>query len=161
VAERRAGPSAAAGDGPARPIVFLHIPKTAGLSLRSVLERVYAGYPYEFIGNLGDEHKEFAARPLAERARFALISGHLPWGAQVLVPDSRAITFVRDPVERVISAYYFNKRAPNALHHRTINDKGLTLADVVDSGLFAGEYNMMTAMLRSPAANVIPRFSET
>ncbi len=139
-------------EGPVRPIVFLHLPKTAGMTLRAILSRVYADYPVEFIGNLGDEVREFAVRPLAERKRYALISGHMPWGAQAMIPGSRAITFLRDPVERVLSAYYFNKRAPNALHHRVINDENLSVADVIDRGLFAGEFNLQTNMLRSSAA---------
>jgi uncharacterized protein Yka (UPF0111/DUF47 family) len=117
--------------GPSRPLVFLHLPKTAGMTLRGILERVYAEFGVEFLTNRGGELRAFARRPLAERRRVALLAGHIPWGAQAAIPGARAITVLRDPVERVISFYHFTRRAPNALHHDAINEGGLSLADCV------------------------------
>ncbi len=140
--------------GPIRPIVFLHLPKTAGMTLRGVLEHVYAGHPIAFLGNLskGGELAEFAARPEADRRAHALVAGHFPWGSQVVLPGARTITVLRDPVERLISVYAYNKRAPNALHHHAINEGNLSLADCVESGLLKGEYNLQTNMLRDKRA---------
>lgn len=140
--------------GPVRPIVFIHLPKTAGMTLRGVLERVYAGLPIAFLGNLskGGELAEFAAMPEADRRAHALVAGHFPWGAQAVLPGARTITVLRDPIERLISVYAFNKRAPNALHHKAINEGDLSLADCVESGLLRGEYNLQTNMLRDKRA---------
>ncbi|USN99797.1 MAG: sulfotransferase family 2 domain-containing protein [Phycisphaeraceae bacterium] len=138
--------------GPVRPIVFLHIPKTAGTTLKSVLEQAYAGYEIVFLRNFGGEIEAFARRPAAERAKYALATAHIPWGGQSLIPKARPLTMLRDPVERFLSVYYYNARAPEALHHKAISEGGLSLADVVERGLLAGEYNLMTAMLRHPKA---------
>ena len=140
--------------GPVRPIVFIHLPKTAGMTLRGVLERVYEGHPIAFLGNLskGGELAEFAAMPEADRRAHALVAGHFPWGAQAVLPGARTITVLRDPVERLISVYAYNKRAPNALHHKAINEGDLSLADCVESGLLRGEYNLQTNMLRDARA---------
>lgn len=143
--------------GPVRPVVFLHLPKTAGMTIRTMLERAYAGHPIQLIGGSGGEGgglslAAFARRPLAERRKIALIAGHMPWGAQAAIPGSRAITVLRDPVERVISFFYFSKRAPNAVYHRAINEQGLTLRDAVESGMLTAEYNLQTNMLRDQLA---------
>ena len=138
--------------GPVRPVVFLHLPKTAGMTLRGILERVYADHPIEFLTNKGGELRAFASRPLEDRARVALLAGHIPWGAQAVIPGARAITVLRDPVERVISFYHFTRRAPNALHHKAVTEGNLSLADCVESGLLAGEMNLQTAMLASRGA---------
>lgn len=146
---------------PVRPIVFLHIPKTAGSTLKAVLEQAYAGHPVAFLRNFGGEIEAFANRPAAERARFALATGHVPWGGQSLIPRAKPMTMLRDPVERFLSVYFYNKRAPESLHHKTINEEGLSLGDVVERGLFAGEYNLMTTMLRHPRAEGAERAFES
>lgn len=155
----RSGPGPGPGIGssrgvgpPVAPLVFLHLPKTAGMTLRGILETVYRGQPMEFLGNMGGEVAQFASRPTVERARIALLAGHMPWGAQAMVPNARTITFLRDPVERVISVYFYNKRAPNALHHQAINDKDITLPQAIESGMLKGEYNLQTNMLRDHRA---------
>ena len=138
--------------------MFLHLPKTAGMTLRSILERVYAEHGVEFLTNKGGELRAFAQRPLEARRRVALLGGHIPWGAQAAIPGARAITVLRDPVERVISFYHFTKRAPNTLHHTAINEGGLTLADCVESGLLDGELNLQTTMLgdrRAPTPDAL------
>lgn len=136
--------------GPDRPLVFLHLPKTAGMTLRGILETVYAGHAIEFLSNFGGELRAFAERPIDERRSVALLAGHISWGAQAALPGARTITVLRDPVERMISVYHYNKRAPNALHHEAINRDNLSLRDAVESGLLRGEGSLQAAMLAGP-----------
>jgi len=122
------------------------------MTLRTLLERAYSGYKIEFIGHQGGTLAQFAARPHADRKDIALLAGHMPWGAQAALPGSRAITVLRDPVERVISFFYYSKRAPNAMHYKAINEQGITLRDAVESGMLTPEYNTQTNMLRDQRA---------
>lgn len=84
-------------------LISVHIPKTGGTSFAKILEKVYAealhfDYPWAPIepslGLRGCIHGHFSATKYAEMA-----------GS--LGPRAAMITWLRDPVERAISTYYF------------------------------------------------------
>ncbi|MDR1777428.1 MAG: sulfotransferase family protein [Desulfovibrio sp.] len=91
---------------------FLHIPRTAGTTLNSVLTANYA--PEEVLSVYDkDDYKAHRAHSPAELAKIRLIQGHLllprfdPPGIYGL--DVRVFTFVREPVSRLVSEYLFLK----------------------------------------------------
>ncbi|MEO7326050.1 MAG: Wzt carbohydrate-binding domain-containing protein [Dokdonella sp.] len=86
------------------PILFLHLPKTAGTALRNL-----------FIKHLGEEH---VSRGLNMRLDEALvhyadldaICGHFHAEHGHSLPVDRfSITVLRDPVDRFLSSFYFRK----------------------------------------------------
>jgi hypothetical protein len=93
-------------------VVFVHIQKTAGKTLRQILRRQYAG-PGRSV-----HVPNFFAKPelhwstvdeLVKRRPPGLAVAH---GHMLFVPDrwprdARYVTFLRDPVERTISHYYW------------------------------------------------------
>ncbi len=97
------------GDGT---LIFIHIPKSGGTSLRSALAKVYRSderaYLYPPTDLAGAQTPEaFAARPEAERRRVRLVIGHLHYGVHASIPGPwRYVTMLRDPIDRVISLYY-------------------------------------------------------
>ncbi len=91
-----------------RPVLFLHLPKTGGVSLTEHMKR-----------NLGEGliHHQPGAWQAIERSedlgRFDYFAGHFNYGFHRLlrrkgVPEVDQITMLRHPVERVISAYYYH-----------------------------------------------------
>jgi hypothetical protein len=76
----------------------LHIPKTAGTSLFSVLSA--AVYP-------GRYHVALSEQELRERTTgYALLSGHFGWDVLDLFPERpQVLTVLRDPVELILSLY--------------------------------------------------------
>jgi hypothetical protein len=95
-----------AGESP--PVVFQHIPKTAGVVVRSIIG---CNFHVDSIASVGDAFwmdKQLAA-DLVRRKEF--IHGHLHREFFVDIVDRiRLITFLRDPVERVKSLYWFLRK---------------------------------------------------
>lgn len=116
---------AALGDGSC---VFVHVPKTAGTSLRQELAAFlqpdvniavdYADTSRSFGVRMDEAVEAFLARTAAQPVRFA--SGHI-LGRHVQrirarLPGTRFVTFLRDPVQRVVSDYRHQRSARHANH---------------------------------------------
>jgi hypothetical protein len=90
-------------------LAFVHIPKTAGGSVTSMLT---AAYSKEGIGKTGNyvRNPEKTAKKISKGVGKdrRISAGHTPYGAlrQELPPDTRYMTFLREPVDRVLSHYY-------------------------------------------------------
>jgi hypothetical protein len=91
-------------------LVFLHIPKTAGTTLRKIIERQY---PRHLIFNVDGplDRRRFYDLPEAARRRLRVVQGHVGYGihTHLFVPVDY-ITMLRHPVELVTSMYYFFKK---------------------------------------------------
>lgn len=106
-------------------LLSVHIPKTAGTSFRQALQaqlgedrvaltylgRVMCGSEYVcgFQGRSLDHIEDSEADALVDYCDtngVACIHGHFSlYALQDLFPDARAITFLRDPLKRLVSAY--------------------------------------------------------
>jgi hypothetical protein len=139
-------------DTPARPLVFLHLPKTAGTTLKAIIEGVYTP---EKVLNLrvaqGGIRRLLAMRP-DERAGYDVIAGHLDWRVTTLLPRASVITVLRDPVDRFLSWYFYALRNANAPLHDDLNADGGDIDRAIASGRYATQYNIMTGMLRDQTA---------
>ncbi|WP_426033062.1 sulfotransferase family 2 domain-containing protein [Caulobacter sp. DWP3-1-3b2] len=107
-----------------RPLVFIHVPKTAGTALVSELAHVFPNA------------LNFDAFRIAEFAddiragRYDFLTGHYSYTEFVrhCGADYRFMTFLRDPVERVISDYFYSTSSANPgaanikAHHPTLLD---------------------------------------
>ena len=97
--------------------LFVHVPKVGGTTINAHL-RASLAWDEEAVhlGGWGERHRKsagrapWAERPLAERARARVLTGHgVEWGLHDLLPDrtARYLTLLRDPVACVMSAYHF------------------------------------------------------
>jgi hypothetical protein len=105
--------------GPERLIVSLHIPKTGGTSFGAAMEQAWpGGVAYFYRPNnrlthpmLRDRDRLGDPELLAEleATGVRVMHGHAPaeWFREAIPEPSRYWTWLRDPVERVISAYYY------------------------------------------------------
>ena len=116
-------------------VVFVHIPKAAGTSLRAVLERQYRSgelYTVEALERI----QEFAALPQTQRDRYRCIQGHLHFGMHRLLSKPCCyLTMLRDPRERVVSQYYYLWNSRSHPEHSRLRASGRSLAECVDRGL--------------------------
>lgn len=117
-------------------LVFIHVPKTAGTTFKQILLRNYGKnvsldtlFPYRSISSLQYylESNRTLEKELLE-TQFELIYGHhaLP---HAQYPQHAFITFLRDPVDRIISEYDSVVPTPWHVNAKIINDENITLSD--------------------------------
>ncbi len=83
---------------------FLHIPKTAGSTLESILKCEYFGKSFSFDGNIPLDLKKFETLPQNHREKVVLFIGHSPIATGIQRADTATIiTLLRDPISRVKS----------------------------------------------------------
>jgi hypothetical protein len=90
-------------------VVLIHIPKTAGTSLKSMFARAYPRDTLTDAGNYLRSERGVAAKLKSARlAKGRVTVGHVPYGLarEHLPSETRYVTFLREPVERVLSHYY-------------------------------------------------------
>lgn len=96
-------------------VAFVHIPRTGGGSVTTAISKTYA--EAKSVGNLqrgpAKTHRCLAGiRDRIENWSGRFLADHVPYGVyrQYLPDDTRYITFLRDPVGRVLSHYHFHAR---------------------------------------------------
>lgn len=131
-------------------VVFVHIPKTAGSSLREVLLRQYPprrGRTFWIVDPVKDS-AWLASLPEEERARLSLVEGHMYYGVHELLPRPCVyLTMLRDPMERVLSYYsHIRSREDHFLYEAA---RELTLGACIERGLTVELDNFMVRALSS------------
>ena len=91
-------------------VIFLHVPKTAGTTLNRLIEweypllQIYSVDPVLFNWS----YKHLRSLSPTRLKRFRIFKGHMVFGLHEILPQKATyITVLRDPVDRVISAFYF------------------------------------------------------
>ncbi len=134
-------------------VIFVHIPKTGGTTLEGILNRQYGrrnglrlNTSYRF---LPEEIAQIRTKlQTVQECKF--IKGHFALGLQAhqyLLNPSSYITMLRNPLERVISDFYFIQRTPAHHHYAAIQKYRMDLQDYVSSELFWGLDNYQTRVL--------------
>jgi hypothetical protein len=159
-------------------IIFIHIPKTGGATLTRLLLQQYPPaqvfvFNYNFLAAVA----QFSKKSQAELAEYRLFCGHLYFGLDRQLPmPCTYFTFLREPVERVMSQYYYEQtrtvdgfgrpqkplqfslldfvRLPQ--HHEARNYQVRVLAGV---RAVRGEPPVTRAMLETAMENLNTRFS--
>ncbi len=126
-------------------VIFLHLPKCGGTTLNRIIEweypptRIFSIDPSFFRWS----HRKVCKWPAGRLARMRVFKGHMPFGLHERLPQPATyITFLREPVERVISEYYFAKHYVLHPQHRRM--QSLTLEEYA---LKTPHHNLQTKLL--------------
>ena len=138
-----------------REFQFLHIPKTGGTTLNSILLRHFAPeqilrlYRLEFHTEsvpLARQLAEFDQRSSEERHRIRVIVGHTGYGLHHDRPTwSEYITILREPVGRALSHFHFARSHADNRFHVEANQSGII--DFFESGIYRHLDNCQTRFL--------------
>lgn len=87
-----------------RPLFYLHVPKCGGTSVNALLRQMFPAGAVRWL----QHHPRRVAENLAGLGRHACYSGHVVYRFRDLLPPAAAVmTFLRDPIDRAVSAFYF------------------------------------------------------
>jgi hypothetical protein len=137
---------------PGQTAIFLHIPKTAGITLNKIINRqfkkdeIFHIHGDELIlqeagDTLKDVHQEI-------RNNLKLIRGHFQYGLHKhLTQPTSYFTILRDPIERVISQYYYIKRDRDHLLHDKVENGKMSLDAYLESGITPEVNNGQTRLI--------------
>lgn len=91
-------------------VIFLHVPKTAGTTLNRLIEweypvrQMYSVDPVLFTWS----SKHLRKYPASRLRGIRMFKGHMLFGLHEILPQPATyITVLREPVDRVLSAFYF------------------------------------------------------
>lgn len=134
-------------------LIFFHIAKTAGTTLHSILTRNFQDN--EIISlNYGLNPEcltEFKNLSEDKKFKTRYLHAHMtPFGIHKYLPSSNYdyVVLLRDPIDRVISEYFYICREKDHPLHQTFIDKNITLLDYVTSDIsLAAVQNGQTRIL--------------
>ncbi|MEO0373871.1 MAG: sulfotransferase family 2 domain-containing protein [Cyanobacteria bacterium P01_A01_bin.17] len=120
-------------------IVFSHIPKTAGTTLRHIIQyqfhpsEVFEFYRYNQLLDKGIS--KFINLPDRKKEKIRFISGHLGFGLHSLFPDCCSyITVLRHPIDRILSYYsHLIRTGKESVKGKAIEDFVLSFGGVRNS----------------------------
>lgn len=114
-------------------MIFIHVPKTAGMTLQAVFSWKYRNHG---IIRLGTERpfEELQRVPEDGRARARVVMGHIPYGAHQYLPQhAEYVTVLREPVSRAVSTYRHVIGDPSHRLHDQVAE--MDLEEYVSSGI--------------------------
>lgn len=136
-------------------LIFLHVPKTAGVNIRELLTRQYRHLPI-FIRGSPDHRTLFQMRP-RDREAFRVVGGHYRFGLHLLFDlPSRYMTFLRDPIERVISHHAYIRWQSLHEWHERMNAANVSLEQWVRLGTAYADDNLQVRWLALRADQEVP-----
>jgi hypothetical protein len=134
-------------------VIFIHIPKCGGTTINSILRK---NYGKEKINRLrgGNKAKESIEKlkklTVNQQNIYSVYYGHIGFGIHKFLKNKNFhyVTFLRNPIDRLISHYYYVLRNPDHYLYNKVYRK-LSLKEYVSSNISHELYNGQTRLLCS------------
>ncbi|MEM9525953.1 MAG: sulfotransferase family 2 domain-containing protein [Bacteroidota bacterium] len=120
------------------PLLFDHLPKCGGTTINDYLAKSYPGRLTFALSDHRPERSTGAFTQLSqrERWRYQLIFGHHAHGIIDWVsPKMKRTTLFREPIDRIISHYYYVKRSEFHYLHEAVEKQNISLREYCQVGL--------------------------
>jgi len=106
-----------------RPYLFIHIPKSGGTAIGKLAEQAENGGP----GFIRYWHHPREQRVIAEMLQHDFVFGHFKYGVHAHFEPRPCtyMTIMRDPIDRVVSHYYYHRASVTDRFHHLARDNTL------------------------------------
>jgi len=140
---------------PSDTLIFLHIKKTAGSTLKFILRNqfhprtILTIHNNTLVKDFNDIlYKDFLDLPAERKQNIRFMRGHFAFGIHEYLPHPFTyLTMLRDPIERAISWYYYFKENPHSQEYKNYVSQSAGFEDFINKG-YCGD-NTQTIMLLS------------
>jgi hypothetical protein len=129
--------------------IFIHIPKAAGTTFNSILNRNFTKkeilkFPHHKYQNIEFIKEEFQKKDISQ---VKIISGHMKFGLhrELKLNHFSYVTMLRNPLERMVSHYYYVLKHPT--HYLHSEAKNLSLEEYILSDISDEHQNAQTKYL--------------
>ena len=135
--------------------IHLHIPKTGGTTLRDIIQRQYRAKKILMIPKLEESENILKEISTSQINQLKLIQGHLKYGIHNHFHRStKYFTIIRDPINRVLSTYYYVLSQKNNPQNLSTSNNQMTIYDFVQSGVNPFLINGQTQLISGKTGNI-------
>jgi len=146
-----------------KPLVFIHIPKAGGSTLKEIIFRQYPRGSAMWISfQRPDMVDAFLSKRTEERAKLNCLMGHIPYGFHTELPSPAFLfTMLREPVSRFLSEYQYMLSFDRDGAWRPPGGAMNTLEAFLEYRIQTGAMEVQTAMISGyfPGVGVQPPFA--
>ncbi len=129
-------------------IIFLHIPKTGGTTLRDIFHRQYKKDESILTKRLIESENIIKGLKDEEKNRILMIQGHMKFGLHGYFNNQfKYFTMMREPVKRVLSQYTYLLSLKNNPHNQSTDSGEMTIREYYDSGVSPQLTNGQTQLI--------------
>ncbi len=135
-------------------LIYIHITKNAGTTLNQIVAEQYPPDAFYYLRGDPDlyrkSYSEFMGLNDEQKRKIRCIATVLPFGVYEWLQMTKPalyLTFLRHPVDRAISIYYYSLRTPHHYLHETIVSNKISFEEFVQSLGRAGVDNVQTRMM--------------
>jgi len=112
-------------------LIFMHIAKAGGSTLHTIIDKEYSELVH-FMSRGPKDIDKFKMLSAKEKEKIGILKGHMNFGLHELLSKSCTyITMLRDPIERVLSHYYFIERDRGHFLHKEYKSTNMNLKDFI------------------------------
>ena len=136
-------------------IIHLHIPKTGGTTLRDIIQRQYLSKNILTIPTLEKSENILETVPSVKINQLEVVQGHLKYGIHFnLNRGAKYFAILRNPIDRVLSTYYYVISQDNNPQNLSSNDNTMSIFEYVNSGINPFLINGQTQLISGKTCSI-------